>query len=479
MDIISENNAKGLTRYKSSHLRYAVIYIVITFAILLFLNIYSAKTSQAIFYNNKESAMLDRCYLATAEISELQVINQSTVKDAISSVSSLRVNRVIVTDESAKVIYDSDGDYEVNTFALFPEIVESLGGNDVFNWQYDDGNMISRAATPIVSYGNLIGCVYMMENDLQQAALLRSLMVNTFSITIILEALLIAFSIFFANSFTTRLGKIMDSIRVVRSGDYSHKISMGGNDELTILADEFNSMAERLHISENKRRQFVSDASHELKTPLASIKLLSDSILHNDMDLETTKEFVEDIGNEADRLTRMTEKLLTLTHTEQPQEEAFELTYIAPTVERVANMLSIHAGNSGVTIILELEEDSQILVKEDDLYQIIFNLSENGIKYNVPGGQLRIRLTKADDTAVLTVADTGMGIPEESIPHIFERFYRVDKARSRQTGGSGLGLSIVRSIVERNGGQISVQSQLGKGTVFTLQFPIFDTEVAQ
>ena len=476
MAITSKNDPNSLVQYKSTHFRYAVTYIVITFAVLLFLNIYSSKTNQALFYNSKQSSMLERCYLASTEISELQVINQNTVSEALSSISNLRVSRVIVTDEFAKIIYDSSTNSLEDQYALFPEIISSLSSNDVFSWKYSDSTMISKAATPIISYGSLIGCVYMMEYDTQQGALIHSLQVNTFYITMALELLLIVFSLLFSKRYTARVRKIMVSMRIIREGVYSHRVDIGGNDELTVLGEEFNDLIDRLRTSESKRRQFVSDASHELKTPLASIKLLSDSILQNEMDIETAKEFVEDIGNEAERLNRMSQKLLTLSGIEAQPESEYEITYIAPTVERVARMVSAIAAKNNIQINLELEKDSSILILEDDLYQIIFNLAENGIKYNVPGGKLTISLDRQEDTAILKVADTGVGIPEESLENIFERFYRVDKARSRQTGGSGLGLSIVRDIVQRNNGQIFVESTLGQGTVFTVHFPIFETE---
>ena len=139
-------------------------------------------------------------------------------------------------------------------------------------------------------------------------------------------------------------------------------------------------------------------------------------------------------------------------------------------------MLSAIANQNDITIELNLQEDSPILILEDDLYQIAFNLVENGIKYNTPGGRLSISLRRQDDNAILQVRDTGVGIPEEAIGHIFERFYRVDKARSRATGGSGLGLAIVLAIVKRNRGEIAVESTIGQGTTFTVSFPIFDTE---
>jgi signal transduction histidine kinase len=252
---------------------------------------------------------------------------------------------------------------------------------------------------------------------------------------------------------------------------------MSGNDELSILANEFNDLTERLQTSEQKRSRFVSDASHELKTPLASIKLLSDSILQYDMDLETVREFVGDIGDEAERLNRMTAKLLSLTKAENRAGEESEIIYMAPTVRRVARMLKQTALQNKIVFQLELEQDSPILILEDDFYQIVFNLMENGIKYNQPGGSLTVRLYREDDNAMLEVSDTGMGIPEDAIGHIFERFYRVDKARSRATGGTGLGLAIVRTIVQRNRGEISVTSRQNHGTTFTVIFPAFDTEV--
>ncbi len=460
-------------------MRYATIYVCITFAVLLFLNIYTAGTSQKLFYQSKETSMIEKCLLASQEISDLAVLNPSTTAAAVAEMGSLKVSRLIITDQNGLAVYDSLTEEScLDSYVLLPEVVSAMRGNNVFTWHYRDGAMQSRAATPIMYYGTLIGCVYMMEYDTQQGALIQALQSNTLTITIILELAVIAFSIFFSVAFSNRFRRILSSMRIIREGDYSHKVTMGGSDELTLLGDEFNDLTEKLQESENKRRQFVSDASHELKTPLASIKLLSDSILQNDVDLETAKEFVGDIGNEADRLNRMTQKLLSLTKIEGSQDSDSEIIYIAPTISRVARMLCAIAEKNGVTIDLQLENDCPILILEDDLYQIAFNLMENGIKYNVPGGKLTVTLSRDEDSAYIRFTDTGMGIPEDSIGHIFERFYRVDKARSRKSGGSGLGLSIVRSMVERSDGTISVESTPGKGSTFTVTFPAFDpTEV--
>ncbi len=448
-------------------------YVVITFFVLVFLNVYCSEISQRLFYNNKQKSMLDKAQLTANEIEGYDIFNEANVLSAIRGLGELNVARLIVTDAQGLVIYDSQPDGEV----LPPLIERGLEGFDRFVWTYSEGSMQSQVVTPIITYETISGCVYMLENDQELGKLIQSLQTNIFYITLILEIGLLIFAIIYATNFSRRLREIMASMRIIQDGDFSHKVSTKGHDELAFLGKEFNYLTERLQTSETKRRQFVSDASHELKTPLASIKLLSDSILQNDMDMETTREFVSDIGDEADRLNRMTLKLLELTRGEaDPNMVDAEIIYLSPTIERVVKMLSSIASKNNITIEMDLKEDAPILIHEDDLYQITFNLVENGIKYNTPGGRLRISLHRQDDNTVLRVSDTGVGIPPEAMSHVFERFYRVDKARSRQSGGSGLGLAIVRSMVERNNGEITLQSTQGKGTTFTVGFPIFDID---
>ena len=459
-----------------------MVYVIITFVVLLFLNIYCSKASHTLFHRSKEAAMTEKCHLAADEISQLEVFNAEGIQQTLSQLGSITVTRTVVTDPYGLVIYDS-ADSPEQTYVVFPEVVQALDstnwkyGNDTFSWIYHDGAMRSAAATPIIRYDTVVGCVYMMEHDADQGALIQSLQGNVLQITLLLEAAVIIFSIFFSKTFSRRLQKIMASMRIIQEGDYTHKLDMGGNDELTVLGNEFNDLTERLQTSEQKRRRFVSDASHELKTPLASIKLLTDSILQNEMDPETIREFVGDIGDEAERLNRMTEKLLSLTKVDGEPEAECEIIPMAPTIRRVVRRLSGIAEKAEITLELNLDTDTAILILQDDLYQIVYNLIENGIKYNIAGGRLSVTLSRDEDNAYLEVKDTGMGIPEDAIPHLFERFFRVDKARSRQTGGSGLGLAIVRAIIQRNRGEITVSSVLDQGTTFTVSFPAFDTEV--
>lgn len=476
MAIISRNKPRDILHYGYTQFRYAIVYVFVTLIVLVFLNVYTYSTSRTLFYQSKEESMIEKAQFASSEIEDLDILSPEAVQTSVEQLESLRVTRLIVTDKAGVGLYDSMDDAFTGGYVLLPEIIQALDGNDVFSWHYQSGTMKSQAATPIFKNGLLTGCVYIMEYDTSQGALISRLHSNIFSVTLALETLVILFSISFALGFSKRVRRISNSLRIIRDGDYSHKINMNGHDELTTLGDEFDDLTARLHESERKRRQFVSDASHELKTPLASIKLLSDSILQNSMDAETVREFVLDINREADRLTRMSEKLLSLNRVDlQKQEEAGTqrvVSYMAPTISRVVRMLGAIAESNGVSINTDLAEDCPIPVPEDDLYQIAFNLVENGIKYNRVGGSLTISLRRNGSKALLRVQDTGVGIPADSVPHIFERFYRVDKARSRQTGGSGLGLAIVRDVVNNNGGAISLKSTPGLGSVFTVAFPI-------
>ena len=450
-------------------------YVAVTLAVLVFLNIYCSAVSRKLIYRSKEHSLVEKCSLASDELEGLEQLDDAAVSRILEKMESLTVTRLIVSDETGCGVYDSAGT-AANQRILLPEVLQALDGTNVFNGDYKKGIIICRAATPIVHEGNIIGSVYMTEYDPVRGALVRGLQLHVFQITAVLEVFVILFSLIYSTRFGLRMGNIMNSMRIIQSGDYSHKVVISGNDELALLGREFNDLTDRLQKSEQKRTRFVADASHELKTPLASIKLLSDSILQNDMDAATMREFVADIGAEAERLNRMTEKLLTLTRLDSETDRDLEIIQVAPTVRRVKRMLSPAAKAAGVTIRLKLEDNCPVLILEDDLYQIVFNLMENGIKYNVHGGSLTVCLKREADNSLLIVTDTGSGIPGEALPHIFERFYRADKSRSRATGGSGLGLSIVRTIVENNGGTIQVESRENQGSSFTVSFPLFDTE---
>ena len=191
------------------------------------------------------------------------------------------------------------------------------------------------------------------------------------------------------------------------------------------------------------------------------------------MDSETAREFLTDIGDEAERLTRITEKLLTLTRLDTAHELHTSPVDVKAVVERVEHMLSPLARAANVSLEMALQPGCIIKATEDDLYQVAFNLMENAVKYNLPGGTVTVTLKRTAEQVILLVEDTGVGIPEDDLPKIFDRFYRVDKARSRAAGGTGLGLSIVRDTVRQHGGSVTATRREQGGTCFTVTFPLW------
>lgn len=452
-------------------------YVLITSVVLLFLNLYASATTRDLLFQGKKEALEDKANMAASAFAGIDMLSRTNVSEVMGQIGSLNATRIIITDQSGYVLYDSlKGTGQLGKLALLPEIVQALEGNDVFFSRYSGGILESRAAMPIMYYNMLIGSVYLMEYDTEQGSLIDSLQRNILTISVALELIVLFFSLGFAKAFSHRMRKILESIHVIRQGDYSKKVQIRGRDEVSLLGEEFNDLTDRLQESERVRRQFVADASHELKTPLASIKLLSDSILQNDMDMGTVREFVGDIGSEADRLTRMSQKLLSLNKMDAQVQEDMEIADVGQTAARVVRMLEPMASLERIELRNQTESGSFVLIMEDDLYQIIFNLVENAIKYNKPGGSVTLKLVRQEDDLILTVTDTGVGIPADAAPHIFDRFYRVDKARSRQAGGSGLGLSIVHDMVYRNFGTIFVSEGQEGGSCFTVVFPAFDVE---
>ncbi len=428
-------------------------------------------------YQAKDASAQDTLQLVVSSFSGVENLTGETAGQVIEVLGGLNVERLMITDGEGRVLYDSfENGSAKGKFALFDEVVQALAGNYVFYTDYHDGTMESFAAMPVMLHEEPVGCVYIMDYDAEQGQIIQNLERNTLRASLLLECAMIVFSIVFTITGSSRMRKILTSMRMAREGEYSHKIKMRGSDEFAMLAREFNKLTERLQESEDAQRQFVSDASHELKTPLASIKLLSDSILQNEMDADTMREFVADIGSEAERLNRMSQKLLTLSRSESAAGRDHEVVDAGSVVSRVFRMLVPLADERGVRLSGSWEKGCTVLSLEDDLYQILFNLVENGVKYNREGGSVHVTLERSQEDVTIEITDTGVGIPADAVDHIFERFYRVDKARSRQAGGAGLGLSIVHELVERNYGTIRVRSTQGEGSCFTVIFPYFEVD---
>ncbi len=457
---------------------YITIFFVFIVLMIGMLNTYPTITSRNAVFSTKQVSMMNQASVISMSLSVLETLNEENVPEAMQLLDVNAFDRVAVTDGRAEVIYDTavTGN-EFGQETSNREMLDALSGKNVFSSAYTGDAFLSRTAMPIVSYGEIIGSVYLYEYDEYQASLIGQVQSRLRNISILTGVVLLIILMLFTRALTHRISELANAIGKVREGHYEYRISPRGADEITTLVEEFNDMTGRIEKTEEMRRRFVSDASHELRTPLASIRLLADSISQNEeMDSATMREFVADIGSEAERLQRMTEKLMSLTKMDGHAPVARERVDIKRVAEKTVHLLAPLAKDKNVTLFTDFAEGCIITAAQDDIYQIIFNLAENAIKYNSFGGNVFINLAASGENAVLTVEDTGIGIPEEDMPHVFSRFYRVDKARSREAGGSGLGLSIVHDAVKLHGGDISVEPRKTVGTRFIVTFPLVHDE---
>jgi len=243
-------------------------------------------------------------------------------------------------------------------------------------------------------------------------------------------------------------------------------------DELGRLTQTINQMIGRLEGSFSEIRRFTADASHEIRTPLTAIRAETEVALRQPLTVHEYQNLLGSILEECDRLSRLTDQLLTLAREDAGSSRAVhEVVDIAGIVQEVAETLRPVAESKGLRF--HSETDGPVRVSGDNLglRQVFFNVLDNAIKYTPPGGDVRIDLSQRDGEVVMTIRDTGIGIAAEHLPHVFDRFYRVDKARSRAEGGTGLGLSIARSTVAAHGGRIELTSTPSQGTTCMIQLP--------
>ena len=290
-------------------------------------------------------------------------------------------------------------------------------------------------------------------------------------VLIALAALVVA--LILAQVLTKPITNLSRTMRKMGKGDLSVRVPVRGSGELRELAENYNTMAAQLERLDKTRSQFVSNASHELKTPLATMKIMLETVMYQpDMPAELRAEFMQDMNHEIDRLTGIITDLLTLTRMDSEKgamkKEPVDMSGLTT---EVLHLLTPAAEKRGQLLDFSITPGIQMSGDRDRLYQILYNLTDNAIKYSPDGGKISVILREEERGIVWRVRDNGIGIPPEDQEHIFERFYRVDKARSRETGGTGLGLSIVRQMVKMHDGTISVQSEAGKGSEFIVIFP--------
>jgi signal transduction histidine kinase len=296
-----------------------------------------------------------------------------------------------------------------------------------------------------------------------------------FSLILALTAIAIA-STLLARSTVAPIGAIAHAASEIGGEELSKRLNWEGRrDELGVLAATFDDMLSRLEGAFARERRLIADASHELKTPLTVINANAQMLERwADRDERLRREAVAPIRSESASMARVLNAMLVLAKTDNPEALAMEPVDLAGIVRDAAGALRPAAERKGLSLAIELNGSASVLGEPGLLRQMIVNLTENAIKFT-PSGEVRIAMRRERGRARIVVSDTGPGIPQDALPHVFDRFYRADPARSRTVDGTGLGLAVVRNIVRIHSGHIGVESDEGKGTTFSIDLPIIES----
>ncbi len=382
--------------------------------------------------------------------------------------------RVVITDSQTKAYYDSFNEENyTGKLLVYEPITEVLVNNkNISSYHLRNNEMVIEAAVPIVKDQKTIGSVWVSASGEDIDEIVNRV---TFSILIfgaVVTVFVFLLGVFIATLLTKPIIKLTTFIKDMPK-DKLQKCDLTSKDEVGDLVQAFNELIERVDELEEKRRAFVSDASHELKTPLSIIKLLSDSLIQTpNPDPKFVRDFLGDIGAEVERLTRIVQRLLDLTKMDQTSQLKIDMVSIGEIVTEVFEKLEPLAESKEISFTLtKPEEDVLVPVDRDSITEAIYNITDNSIKYTENSGAVKMELMRDLGNILIRITDTGIGIPKDEIQKIFDRFYRVDKARARDTGGTGLGLSIAMDAVKLHGGYIEVSSEEEKGSTFTVVLP--------
>ncbi len=395
----------------------------------------------------------------------------------LSYIAGIYNGRVVVVDSELLVLYDSFG-IEAGKTLISEEAFKALDGVSSVHRDFD--NKIMEVTCPVNSAedGHVIGFIVVNASIESFVSISDSVRNTLIIILLILYFILVVFALLDSAILTRGFRKVSERLHHISRGHFDETVEVKGSREMKGIMEAFNELLTRLNQLDSSRQEFVANVSHELKTPLTSMKILSDSLLSQDeVDADTYREFLTDISSEVDRENKIIKDLLDLVRLDRKAAEInVSQVNINDMLEQILHRLAGLSEEKNVELILESFRTVVAEVDEIKLSLALTNLIENGIKYNRDGGYVRVSLNSDHRYLYIRIEDTGIGIPFEKQDYVFDRFYRVDKARSRESGGTGLGLSITRQIINLHNGMIKLYSDEGEGATFTVRLPLAYTK---
>lgn len=465
---------------KSFKCRLILIFVVLAIipGIILRTGILRAYESRAV--SIRESEVLSQAKILANQIAASDYMNgddSPMIHAQIEMLTTIYDGRVVIVNDAFRIIHDTYNLDDGKTI-ISEEVIKSLNGQEITN--VDSENHYIEMSIPVTNPDDkketVLGAMVVSVSTDNIELNLDYLRMIALIIEVVLAVVIIFIGVLISVHLVRPFGKLSESIESIQTGYGDDTVQINDYTETAQICENFHAMLGRMKVMDESRQEFVSNVSHELKTPMTSIKVLADSLNSMpDAPVELYQEFMEDITNEIERETKIINDLLSLVKMDKSAADLnIETVNINELLEQILKRLQPIADRQKVELVLESFRPVTAEVDEVKLSLAFTNLIENAIKYNRNDGEgwVHVSLNADHQYFYLKVEDSGIGIPEESLEHIYERFYRVDKSHSREIGGTGLGLAITRNSILMHRGAIKVYSVLGEGTTFDVRIPL-------
>ena len=423
----------------------------------------------------RAGAVSNQCSILCNQIIKENYLNDPSseaVNGKLEMLSNVYGGRILIVDRDFKIVKDTYHVDEGKTL-VSPKIIRSFKKGEPTDYQRK--GQVIEFAVPVRSADvpQIQGAMLVTISCSEITATMMELNYQGLLLIAVIVVLSVFLGYILATVLVKPLARVTKSIEDLTDGYQNDEISVPDYTETELITDAFNKMLARMKVLDESRSEFVSNVSHELKTPMTSMKVLADSLVgQQGVPEELYQEFLQDITAEIDRENRIITDLLSLVKMDKKTADlSIQHMDINQLLEDILKRLRPIADKRSIDLILDSFRPVEADVDEIKFTSAISNLVENAIKYNVDDGWVRVSLDADHKYFYVTVADSGMGIPEDSLERIFERFYRVDKSHSREIGGTGLGLAITRSTIAMHHGVIKVFSREGEGTTFSVRIP--------
>ena len=406
----------------------------------------------------------------------ISAVSKVAINAELEMISNLYAGRVMIINRGLKVMKDTYGISEGKTI-ISEEVIRCFQGSN--STRYDRENGFIELTTPVVSTGadgksTVIAVMLTSISNDNIVSTMEALQRKAQVLENLIILCILVLAIVLSEILVRPFNQVSNAIMNVGTLENYEPISVPDYVETVHIVDAFNRILKRMKRLDDSRQEFVANVSHELKTPMTSVKVLADSLLAQpDAPAELYREFMEDIVSEIDRENRIITDLLALVRLDKKANGLnISVVNINELTELILKRLRPIARKKDVEVVFESMRQVVAEVDEVKLTLVLTNLVENAIKYNKDHGSVRVELDADHQFFTVKVSDSGLGIPEEAMPHIYERFYRVDKSHSREIGGTGLGLAITKGAVLAHKGSISLTSEEGVGSCFSVKIPL-------